>query len=459
MRSVDTASGTHNPASQAFALLPNPAIVIVGAGAAGLSFAYYLSKMVARPFTCTIVDPDTKESNDRTWAYWGDSFPFDDVVTHRWERLGIFAPGGGTVTDGVSYRALPADAFYQRCRSVIERDERFNWVRGRVASIEPLTRADGSNSNTAETARVRVEGTTPSAGFSPTTIVGDLVVDSVFGPAVGRGEAPSQRFVGWNVETPDDLWDVTEATLMDFVPSDRGLEFFYTLPTGPRTALVEYTVVAGSAVDRSDIEERLSHYVGAVVGNDEWRITRRESGEIPLFLDRVPGRSEQSPVLHLGVEAGAARPSTGYAFRSIVETSRGIVEGLREGWNVTVPVAANLHGRPRFFDRVFIELLRSEPKALPAALVALFKRNPSARVFRFLEGSSSFLDDLGIVRSLPWAPFLRGFGRVIASHLKRRYDAGGNALPELAPGEEPATERIDRHLRRALHAPAPEGER
>jgi flavin-dependent dehydrogenase len=112
--------------------------VIVGAGAAGLSFAYYLAHLDStHEFSCTLIDPDAKTDYDRTWSYWGDHFDFDDLVEREWKRL-LVRDGDTTAQacfGGRGYRFVPSDRFYRRCLEVITADSRFSFVRARAERL------------------------------------------------------------------------------------------------------------------------------------------------------------------------------------------------------------------------------------------------------------------------------------------------------------------------------------
>lgn len=395
-------------------------IIVIGGGAAGLSLAYYLSRLCpTADFSCTIVDPDSKTENDRTWSYWGDVFDFDHLAEHRWSAVRMVDQHGAAEArfgngryGRPGYRFIPAHRFYQAVRTVIAADPRFRWIRGRAEGVRPSG------------AGAVVDLVTPGGRQS---LACNTVVDTVFGgtkqPNDGGRSAPwVQSFVGWEIVATGAQWDPTVMTLMDFTGAHGGepLEFFYTLPMGTQRALVEITTVDTAAPDFWDLEERLETHVNGRIGPLGWKIQRRERGSIPLFQDRRPGGGDGSgPVVALGVAAGAARPSTGYAFRSIVETSRATVEHYRRTGVLAVPTAptdrdrAFRRRRGRFYDAVFMEVLRSEPTVLPRALTNLFRRNPPERVLRFLEGRSSLIQELGIVFSLPWGPFLRALGRLL----------------------------------------------
>lgn len=329
---------------------------------------------------------------------------------------------------------IPADRFYRAILDELKTDSRFSFVRGRVTAIQRAKEraiVTAAALPTAERAGCdepvwRPLSDTPGAG---TAFSADLVVDTILS---GRAEPSTdhppgaQTFVGWEVEVEQPVWDPRNAILMDFsdrTETDR-FAFTYILPISPYRALVEHTVVGWVPPTDSIIEARLEAYLERVLSGGDFRIVRREKGQIPLLLHRAP--RADGPILQLGVTAGAARPSTGYAFRSIVETSRAAAASVVALWrqeidtswsSLRIPRVDHANRRPRFFDSVFLTLLETEPDVVPSALLALFRNNPSSRVLRFLDGKSSWWDDLHIVFTLPWPPFLRAFLRTVRGDL------------------------------------------
>ncbi|MCS0638401.1 lycopene cyclase family protein [Streptomyces sp. LP05-1] len=90
-------------------------VVIVGAGAAGLSLADALTAPGAgRPRSVTLVEaPDGPlRPPERTWCFWeAGEGPYEDAVAARWDLLRVHAPDG-TALDGA-----PAPLTYKMIRS------------------------------------------------------------------------------------------------------------------------------------------------------------------------------------------------------------------------------------------------------------------------------------------------------------------------------------------------------
>ena len=127
-----------------------------------------------------------------------------------------------------------------------------------------------------------------------------------------------QHFKGWYIETPDDRFDLSAATIFDFrTPQDGELRFFYLLPTSPRSALVEY--VGLSLVDSTPCSTNTS---GSVLGVPEYTVVSDEIGITPM-TDYVFPRAAGRHVMRTGIQGGLAKPTTGYAYTRIQERQRG----------------------------------------------------------------------------------------------------------------------------------------
>ncbi|MEY4926120.1 MAG: hypothetical protein RI894_556, partial [Bacteroidota bacterium] len=61
------------------------------------------------------------------------------------------------------------------------------------------------------------------------------------------------------------------------------------------------------------------------------------------------------------------------------------------------------------YDTTLLHILRHEKLPAAAIFSTLFRKNPTARVLRFLSNESSLIDDIYIMQSVPTRPFLIAF--------------------------------------------------
>lgn len=376
-------------------------LIVVGAGAAGLSLAYHLVHSSLGDRRVLVLEPGRKDRDDRTWSFWSDEPTlFDAAELRSWDRL-LFVSPEATKTLALGsfrYRTIRGIDFYRFALSALSVKPNVRYVRAAVERVE-----DGEGG-----ARVFAGGV---------CYRGRWVFDSRFrlrelAVRVGdRHVLLEQHFEGWEVETDEDVFDPAAATLFDFrTPLGGGPCFFYVLPFSPRLALVEYVLTRPST--RAAIAESppspsaasaLRAYLEGTLGLQRYRVLRREGGVSPLTDRPFPRRLGKS-VMAIGVAGGRLKPSTGYAFKRIQRDSAAIVRSLRlHGEPFRVPRDRRFH---RFLDAVLLRLMLRDGASIAPLFAALFARNPADRVLRFLDERASWLETLSLVLTLPSWRFL-----------------------------------------------------
>ncbi|MFD6419437.1 lycopene cyclase family protein [Streptomyces sp. NPDC060194] len=376
-------------------------VVIVGAGAAGLSLAHALavSSPAAGGPSVLLVDapPGPLRPPERTWCFWEEpGGAFDGILAASWQRLRVRGADGRPVVGApapLAYKMLRSDAFEAHVGAVLAGRDRF----GRVAAEVDAVR-DGPDG-------AQVCGR--DAAGRPVALRARWVFDSRPPRALPPARTTLlQHFRGWFVETADDAFDPGVADLMDFrTPQPaHGLSFGYVLPTGPRHALVEYTEFSRSPLDAAGYERALGQYTGEVLGLREFAVTAAEQGVIPMTDGRFPRRAGRS-VFRIGAAGGATRPSTGYTFAAVQRQSRAVAARLLAGRE---PLPPRPHGRrSRAMDAVMLRALDTGRIDGAGFFAGLFGRVPFERVLRFLDGGSRPWEDVSIGLRTPVAPMLR----------------------------------------------------
>jgi lycopene beta-cyclase len=136
-------------------------------------------------------------------------------------------------------------------------------------------------------------------------------------------------------------------------------------------------------------------------------VRRSEHGVLPMGLasSQATVQSADPAYVRVGLFAGAARPSTGYAFQRIqrwaADCGRAIANG---GLPLGHPNEPALRG---WMDTLFLNVVRRQPELAPQLFMALFAGVASQRVIRFLGESGGLSDYLAMAWALPHRPFLR----------------------------------------------------
>lgn len=373
-------------------------VVIIGAGAAGLSLAERLATS-GSSLSVRLIEapPGPVRPAPRTWCFWEDGAGrYDEAVTAAWNRLRVRGPGGRLIdagTGSVRYKMIRSTDFEAA-------------VARRLAGRPGSTRTEATVEaveGTADGADVLVR--TPEGRAR--TLSARWVFDSRPLGSLPRARTTLlQHFRGWFVRTPRPAFDPGSVELMDFrTPQpDRGLAFTYVLPTSSATALVEYTQFSSSVLPSEEYDRALRSHLHTVLGIRDFEIEAREEGVIPM-TDAVFARQSGGSVFRIGAAGGATRPSTGYTFTAIQRQTTAITAALLAGRR---PVPPAPHSRrSHAMDAVLLHALASGHLDGAAFFTRLFSRVPTERLLRFLDGATSLYEDLSIGLNSPVLPLLR----------------------------------------------------
>ena len=214
-----------------------------------------------------------------------------------------------------------------------------------------------------------------------------------------------QSFYGQEIECDKPVFDPSCMDLMNFLPSDhRCIPFVYVLPTSPTRALVELTVFGIDPLQPEDLSFKLDAAIAQRTKNGSFRVMRSERGVLPMGLRAHPVPADHSYV-RVGVMAGGARPSTGFAFQRIQRWADACATSILGG---VLPLR---HARDpavlQMMDDLFLKVLRANPENAGDIFCSLFGNVDTSRVIRFLNGEGSWLDHAAVISALPFSPFIK----------------------------------------------------
>jgi lycopene beta-cyclase len=360
---------------------PDVDVAILGGGCAGLSLAVRLAQS---DLSVRIIEPRVTYVNDRAWSFWRTRpDPFEDCVRKEWTCWTVEGPRGQVVrtSSSMRYQTIESGAFYRRACELIAQGKKTFLSQG--VSARGVAR-DGTG--------WKID--TDAGSFTAANLVDTRPPQLV--PTYG------QFFLGREIKSERPVFDPDVVQLMHFRPArSTGVDFVYILPFAVDQALVEVTSFAPQDPGHQVFNQWLNTEIEAL-NPGKTEILRTEAGALPMqvgFKDIT-----HQNIIHIGLGGGAARPSTGYAFTRIQTQADNVALALSKG---DIPKVGLDGPMANFMDRVFLQVLATEPTRGPALFETLFRNAPRDRLERFLSGSTRTLDRLSVMASLPPLPFVQ----------------------------------------------------
>jgi lycopene beta-cyclase len=386
--------------------------IIAGAGAAGLSLLHYLMdapNLASK--SILLIDRSFNKTNDRTWCFWNkEASAFEDLVQHSWSTISIHAEGFNKElpTAPFSYKMIQGIDFYNAILSKAKSKSNIHFREATILSIEVL---DTSNKNNG--ASVRWEGGAAIGNYVFSSLLpfqmNQLATAAAYSNSLdsstdSKNKFPFlwQHFKGRVVQFDTPVFNKQIAKLMDFnVPQQGATAFMYQLPLNEKEALVEYTIFSANVLEISEYDKVLDAYLANEFSGMKYSITHEEIGAIPMT--QITLASTVAPIYTIGALGAAIKASTGYAFQFIQEQCKNIVTQLEHG----LPLQTKVHNtRHQFYDAVLLDILFHHKMEGAEIFKRIFAKNEAATVFKFLSNTSTLLEDIQIMRSLPTSVFL-----------------------------------------------------
>ncbi|MHB0756428.1 lycopene cyclase family protein [Polaribacter sp. M15] len=373
--------------------------IILGAGASGLMMAYKMAKdTFFDDKNILIIDKEKKTSNDRTWCYWEKGKgEWDDILQTSWNTI-LFESETYHLKKKITpytYKLIRSSTFYQKIWSILDTKKHIDFVMSDVKAIH-------QEKNFATV-------TTNKSKYATKKLLNSILFDSQY---LKQTKYPvlKQHFVGWFVELQENTFDDTTATFMDFnIPQKNNTRFMYVLPLSKKVALFEYTLFSEELLQYSVYEDAIKNYLQKkkIIN---YTIIEKEDGIIPMTSYKFWKKNSKN-IIHIGTSGGWSKASTGFTFKNTIKKTTELISYLKENKPLT-----NFHKVSRywFYDLLLLDIL-AEKNLLGTSLFSrLFKRNSIAKIFQFLDGETSFIDDLSIMSKMPSYLFCKAiFKRIL----------------------------------------------
>ncbi len=373
-------------------------LVIIGGGCSGLSLALALCRLAKKPDLIPrtlIIEPRPCYTNDRSWCYWEKEDKKDsDLVKKKWHAW-EFSSNSRSYRQASKrdwkYHYVPAISFYNSAERNISLNPNLTLLKdSRVADVY-------LQDNHIE---ILVESCTVENSIQTVKVTTKQIVDTRIPDNVDVSSAVlKQIFFGFEVVMNKshrfpDVARVMENMRVD----DKGFVFDYVLPIDSNTILVEFTRFAKKSLSPESLRKDAMESLRRVCGGSGYHIVREEYGMIPMGL-RGKLKPKDPRWVYTGIGAGAARPSTGYAFKRIQHWADRCAEKILEGGNVHGFLPDN--SLLMWMDKVFLRAISNNPAIAPQFFLSLAHKVSPETLLRFLTDKPTTRDLISIMLALP----------------------------------------------------------
>lgn len=382
--------------------------IFCGLGASGSLVLFELDRRgLLHGKSILVLEPAGKTENDKTYCFWTtpedhSTLAIQDIINNKWQKISVPFHTGASIAPLQYYRVRSID-LYEKAKNILQK----------IGATCHQSFADALE-NDHDTVIVRTQST---------AYHGKTVFDSR--PA--RYLTPKknqvvlwQSFLGLEVSFGPDIIDPETVVLMDFnVPQDDYTQFMYVLPFSANTALVELTRFGSEKIQEGQARKILDTYLLEKFGDHT--ITGVERGNIPMVSAAIETSAQPTGVVNLGGRAGKIKPSTGYGFMKMLRHATEIGEALSQGQTPAIPITS---AKFAFYDRLLLLVLHYWPHWGKPIFEQLFRKIPAPGVLKFLDERTSLKEDVSILLSLPFRPFLAALGieiqAIFQTHIGKR---------------------------------------
>ncbi len=375
--------------------------IFAGAGASALSILY---RMIENPFfnnkKILLIDQDLKNQNDRTWSIWhkGD-FIFEEIVYKSWENMSFLHKDFSKSFDLKPYRYL-----------MLRGKDFYDFVKKKIKSYNQENKNSGGNIEWIVAKINDVKSNTSGAEIYTNKQIyqAQWIFNSIAPSKTHKLQYHYylQHFLGWTIKTEKPVFDVNNATFMDFrVEQTQGeAKFVYVLPFSENEALIEYTIFGKKVLEKNIYEQEIQNYILKFLNISDFEILEKEFGVIPMY-DEPFAQKSSAFVINIGTAGGCSKASTGYTFQNIQKQADEIIKKIING-NLPFFQKNILKNRFSMYDATLLEVFEMQ-SLLPADIFkTMFEKHSVQKILRFLDEDSNFLEEIQIMNSMPYLPFL-----------------------------------------------------
>lgn len=378
-------------------------IIIAGAGLSGLSLAYYLAKG-GYAGNVLLVDASFAPVNTKTWCFWSKERPeFAPVVYKEWRKtfFSAFDFDAFLYMNKYTYYCIRESDFKEYILTELRKYSNFSLLEEAVLDFTSSKKKGVMVTKSSE------------------TLIADYIFQSIVKPESADSNNLKypliQHFYGIDIQTKASVFDTSTFTIMDVDETfDDGFAFMYTLPFSHDRALIEYTVFSNTVLKKKEYKKKIRAFIFNKYRftKSDYTIHRKEFGMIPMD-DRPFEPMLEHNIFNIGTVGGFTKPSTGYTFSRVQNYAKKLAASIIQNGEPTVPKPSAF--RYRYYDLLLLSILSESASTSRQVFHDLFKNNPIDNIFDFLDEDTRFIDDLKVMNSVPYAPFLKAIAKNISN--------------------------------------------
>ena len=377
--------------------------IICGAGASGLLLANAMIKDdFFRDKKILLIEKDSKSINDRTWGLWDDKTNvLESIVYKSWDNAEFIGQSFKKhfLLEPYKYKMVKAIDFYSHFLEKVNNASNCKYINASISEI-----VSNQTNNYVKTS---------IGNFNSKIIFSSLPKTEKI--KFIRYPLLNQSFIGWTIETEEDIFDDKTITLMDFDRDQKDeTRFIYVLPFSSKRALVEYTLFSEKIISDQDYEKGIKEYLNEK-GIEKYNIIEKEKGNIPMTCFPFE-KSNTNQLIYIGTAGGWTKPSTGYTIKNAIEKTKEIVSLIKSNKPLE-----NFNKRNRFwyYDLILLDVLKSTKGNGYKAFSYMFKRNNPMKILKFLDEKTNLFEELPILLSVNKIPFIKALVNRFAKIIDR----------------------------------------
>ncbi|RVT79836.1 lycopene cyclase [Flavobacterium sufflavum] len=338
-----------------------------------------------------LLDENPKKTNDRTWCFWEkEKTIWDSIISKKWNSA-LFANADfnrNLELQPYQYCKIQGLDFYNFVFESLSKEGNITFLNEKVTNINELEN--------------HVYVATENNSFTC-----DQVFNSIFNKAAVTGQTKfpilQQHFIGWSIKTAEAIFNLEQATFMDFSVAQKGnTRFIYVLPISENEALIEYTLFSAELLEKEEYETEIENYIQKL-GIQNFEIIEKEQGSIPMTCYPF-WKKNTKKVLNIGTAGGWTKASTGYTFKNTDKHSTRLVSFLQKETDLR-----KFHRKSRFwfYDLLLLDILHRQNQLGSRIFSSMFKNRNPALIFKFLDEETSIIEDIKVILKCPKKLFIK----------------------------------------------------